>query len=383
MATVRVGTLAAVAEDMSAGTAPSAVDGTRLGGRSAVPVRTVGITPATALLVVGAVFSAFVMRNAFVAAHRTVGWVVACSIVALLVDPVVNVLQRQIPRWLSILVVVFGAVAAFVGIFVGLARELLDSIDVLEEAAPRAARELELRYEWAADVDVSSRVQAFFDDLHDSVRQSTLQGALGTVPAYLVTGILMLFLLGYGRRYFLSFLQQFNDLDRRRTVRQVATAAAASGRTYMLLTIGHALANGMVFGLVCLILDLPAPLSLGAAVAIMSVLPLVGTFLGGIPALLLAFGSQSWHVGAITLVVLVGLQFVEAGVVRPFIDARSVRVGPAIPTMVGLLAFELYGIGGAIYGMALAVLGLAALDAIGGVQGDDANEPAEPGDAAA
>jgi hypothetical protein len=54
-----------------------------------------------------------------------------------------------------------------------------------------------------------------------------------------------------------------------------------------------------------------------------------------------------------------------------------------VPTIIGLLSFELYGIGGAVYGVGLAVLGLAALDAIGGVQGDDDKEPDVAADAAA
>jgi hypothetical protein len=36
-----------------------------------------------------------------------------------------------------------------------------------------------------------------------------------------------------------------------------------------------------------------------------------------------------------------------------------------------LLGFELYGIGGAIYGIALAVLVLAGSDALGRIRGDD------------
>ena len=54
------------------------------------------------------------------------------------------------------------------------------------------------------------------------------------------------------------------------------------------------------------------------------------------------------------------------------------RVGPTIPIVVALLGFELYGVGGAIYGIALAVIALAALDAVGRLRGDDpvVDEPA-------
>ena len=55
----------------------------------------------------------------------------------------------------------------------------------------------------------------------------------------------------------------------------------------------------------------------------------------------------------------------------PWVDPRTVRLGPAAPIIVGLLGFDLYGIGGAIYGIALTVIGFAALDAVGRIQGDD------------
>jgi tetrahydromethanopterin S-methyltransferase subunit D len=53
------------------------------------------------------------------------------------------------------------------------------------------------------------------------------------------------------------------------------------------------------------------------------------------------------------------------------VDPRTVRLGPTVPIVVGLLGFELYGIGGAIYGIALAVLVLAGSDALGRIRGDD------------
>ena len=56
---------------------------------------------------------------------------------------------------------------------------------------------------------------------------------------------------------------------------------------------------------------------------------------------------------------------------RPYVDTRTVRVGPTIPIIVGLLGFELYGVGGSVYGIALAVIALAALDAIGRIRGED------------
>ncbi|WP_162942125.1 AI-2E family transporter [Desertimonas flava] len=340
-------------------------------GAYADRTRLVGITPASAVLVVAAVVVAYLLRDAFVAAHRTVGWVVACSIVALLIDPVIGVLQRLLPRWLSVIAVLVGVVGVVGVVVAGLANEILNSIEDLRSAAPDAASRLEERYDWAADVGVAERVERMVEQLETGVRESAVDQALATLPTYLVTGILMLFLLAYGRRYLNALLDQFDDVERRLRWRAVGERTISRGRIYLLCTIAHAVVNGIVFGLVCWFFDLPAPLSLGFAVAALTPIPVVGVIVGGIPALLLAFGAESGDVGAATLIVIVALQVGETIIVRPLVDRRSVRLGPTVPIVVGLAAFELYGVGAAVYAIALAVLSLAALDAVGWVQGDD------------
>jgi predicted PurR-regulated permease PerM len=60
------------------------------------------------------------------------------------------------------------------------------------------------------------------------------------------------------------------------------------------------------------------------------------------------------------LVAILGLQAVEALVLRPRIDGRSLRVGPALPTIVVLIGWQLYGLGGAVYGVVV-LIGLLAL----------------------
>ena len=324
----------------------------------------------SAFLVVGAVVTAFVLRDGFVAAHRTVGWVVASAVVAMLIDPLVDVVDRLLPRWISIILVLLVVLGIVASVVIGLATELLDSIDQLQASAPEAAAELEERYDWLASIDLTARVEAFIDDIDERVREDAVSRAAQTVPTYIVTGVLMLFLLGYGRRYFEGFVNQFPE-ERRDDVRDVGSRAVLRGRLYLLVALGQAILYGLLIGWLCWALDLPAAISLGFAVAVFTPLPLIGVLVGGVPALLLAFGSAGWSKGAIVVVALLILQTIEAAVVRPFVDPRTVRLGPTIPIVVAVLGFELYGIGGAIYSFALAVLALAALDAVGRIRGDD------------
>lgn len=323
-----------------------------------------GLTPGAAVLLVAAVVTAFVLADAFVLAHRTIGWVVACSVVALLIDPVVSFVARIMPRWLAVVLVLLVVLTVVASVIVGLASDLIDSLDELKDNAPVAAQSLQDRYDWLARVDLATRVQSFVDDLDERVREGAVSEALGVAPTYVVTGILMLFLLAYGRRYFDAFVEQFGE-SRRDRIRQVGRDAAVRGRRYLLVAIAQGIVAGAAVGATCWLLDIPAAFSLGFVTGILAVLPLIGIVVGGLPALLLAFGLDGWRSASWLLVLLVVLQLLEAAVVRPYVDRRSVRVGPTVPIIVGLLGFELYGPGGAVYAIALAVVALAALDSAG------------------
>ncbi len=194
-----------------------------------------------------------------------------------------------------------------------------------------------------------ARVADLVERINEAVRSETIDRAFGRLPTFLVTGVLMLFLLAFGRRYVLGMLSLFDDLERRQTVRRVLLLGARRGRTYILFTLAHSLVNGLIVGIACWLLDLPAPVSLGFAVGLMTAIPLIGTFVGGVPALLLAFGSSSWTGGRHgARPARRRLQAVEVLVVRPVVDSRSVRVGTTVAIVVVLVAFDLYGVGAAM-----------------------------------
>ncbi len=329
-----------------------------------VRVQRAGLTPASAFLLVAAVVTAFIVRDAFVEAHRTVGWVVACAIVALLIDPAVDLVDRVMPRWLAVIVVLIGLIALIAAVAAGLASDLVDSLEELSESAPQAAADLEEQHDVLADIDLATRVQDFVDELDDRVRRDAVSTATATFPAYIVTGILMLFLLAYGKRYFDGFVEQLPE-SRQAGVRTVGRQAALRGRRYLLIVLAHSVVNGVVVGALCWWIGLPAAIALGFAVGVLTAIPLIGILVGGIPAVLLAFGVEDWRAGFLVVGVLVALQLIEAAVVRPRVDHRTVRLGPTVALVVALLGFELYGVGGAVYGVALAVIALAALDAVG------------------
>ena len=69
----------------------------------------------------------------------------------------------------SVIVVLLGVIAIVVGVTIGLANDVLDSLDELQTAAPEAAAGLEERFDWAADIRVTDRVQSFVSELDDRI----------------------------------------------------------------------------------------------------------------------------------------------------------------------------------------------------------------------
>ena len=125
-------------------------------------------------------------------------------------------------------------------------------------------------------------------------------------------------------------------------------------------------------------IDVPAPFVLALLIGGFSLVPLSEIPLGGLPALLFTAATLDPPKIVAVIAFLLAAQLVEAPVIRPRVDRRSVSVGPALPLIVALLGWELYGLGGAIYGVLLLVLAIAIMDATGDDAADaDAAGPSD------
>ncbi|MGH8937758.1 MAG: AI-2E family transporter, partial [Actinomycetes bacterium] len=317
----------------------------------------VRLTVGSTLLVIGAVATALVISNLFGAARRPVAWAVAASVVAWLLSWVISVLDRWIPRPLAVLATMLGFVVLVVGGWVGVRATLRLEVDKLRTALPAAAQDLEQRYDAVASFHLAERTQAFMNSLDERFgTQAQVAAAAGTASTYMVTGVLMLFLLAYGPRFVSAALRQIADPDRRESVAAVLYRASNGARAYLLIALAQTIAITAICSVVFYLLDLPAPFVLGLLVGWLSAIPYLGIIVSGLAPLLAAATEPHVFTYAVLVALLVGLQLVEAFVIRPRVDRRTIRVGPALMLIGTLIGFEAYGVGGAIYGTALLVL---------------------------
>ncbi len=326
----------------------------------------------TALLVVLAVGAALLLINFFSAASQPLGWALACATVAALVQPVISWLTRFMRRGFAVVLTILGIAVLLGSAWAGVATTVADNINTLKEEAPAAAAELEEDSEIARDFRLEERVTEFVDELDDRLGTTAqLRRSTSTASTYVVTGVLTVFFIAYGERLARGALRQIRNEPLRARVESIAARSVDRWRRYALIAISEVIVVTIVAWLALWAIDVPAPFVLGLFIGGFAILPFAGVVLGGIPALLFAAATGDLGKVLIVLALLVALQVLELFAVRRRIDRSTVYVGPALPLIVGLIGFSLYGLGGVIYGVLLLILAIAVVDAIA----EDAGEP--------
>lgn len=338
--------------------------------RGTLEHRVVRLSWGAAVAIVGTIIGIVVATRIFVAAHRPLSWAMAAVVAAVLLDPVVDRLTHHLRRAPAVALTFIGVGVLTVGTAYLVFDDVEQALDRLQTVAPEAAAEIEGRDdgigELARDGRLSQRVDSFVAVLEERATggEEVLRTTAGSGPTYLVGAILTVFLLTYGPRIAAGALAQDRDAERRNRVAAITAPAIKQARRAVVLTTGFALLYGSIATLVSQSLELPAPAAIGFAVAVLALLPHVGLAVGSVPLLLLTIAFRSGALALTLAVVVIVLQGLDSLYVRPWIARRAVHVGLFVPWVVALMGYAIYGVGGAAYGVLLAVFGLAVLDGL-------------------
>jgi len=175
------------------------------------------------------------------------------------------------------------------------------------------------------------------------------QLALTAVTAFLFVIVLTIYFLLEGKQFY-AWLVSYIPRDRRGRMRQTAAEVSAVVMSYMrgqLIT--SALCGAFVF-FVLLALGVPAPLPLAVFAAVCDVIPVVGTILMLIPAVLLALTVSPARAGTVLLAYLF-YHLVENYLIIPRVYGKQMRLS----TLAVLMALA---VGGTLQGALGAVLAL-------------------------
>ena len=308
----------------------------------------VRIRVSSMLLVAFAVIAAIVIRGVFVSAHRAIGWAFATVVMAALLLPLVDHLARHLPRSLALTLVALGLVVVSAGLWAGVRSTAVREAEHLKVRAPVAAAALEKKYSWAKKADVTGRVDSLVAHIQGPSTGQKTSRAAGKASAYFVPLILMLFIMVYGPKMVTGGLEQLPE-QRRDGASRLLSATVHDARIQILVTVAQACVVGLVIGGLSAAAGIEAPFLIGFIAGFLGMIPAVGIMLGSLPAILLATALAGPRQGLVVLIAAVTLQVVQVAVVRPAMSRSVGEVGPALAVITTLLAYELYGFGGAFY----------------------------------
>ena len=324
-----------------------------------VPLRTIVVT-------VAVVAGTYLAAKLIYRLREIVLIILVAGFVAVLLNPIVVVLERRLSlrRGFAVTIVTILAALAFLGLALAFGYPLVGAITHLANKLPTYVANAEQGTGWIGHIarkyHVLTWVQRNTPKLV-SYAQSLSKPALsiGTAAFSLVIELFVIFVLVLlllleapkMRRWILAQLPQ----QRADSVKRIAGEVNQAVIGYMLGNFLTSIIAGVVVFVTLLLLGVPYPLLWGLWVALVDFLPMVGGALAGIPTVLFAF-TKGITAGIVTLVVFLVYTQIENHILNPVIMSRTVRISPLLVLMAVLVGASLGSLVGGLFGGFVAAL---------------------------
>ncbi|HBY92724.1 MAG: AI-2E family transporter [Ardenticatenaceae bacterium] len=290
----------------------------------------------------------------------------AAIIFASAIRPFVDVLERRgLNRGLAILTIyifIIGAVAGLLVVavppLIGLGMELFSNGKFLEMGRRFALQLASFgwdRFHLPIAFTLPAKFQALIGEAGDTASRQAWPLALGTGVA--VTQIFLALVMAFywltARPLILDLLLRMSPVRHRERLELIWTdieetlGAFVRGQVILVLAIGAAAFAGL------LILRVPYPLALAVVAGLTEAIPMIGPFLGAIPAVLVGF-MVSPTTGLLVAGWYLLIQELEGHVLVPKVMEKSVGLNPLVVIIALIAGGTLNGIVGALLAIPVA-----------------------------
>ena len=288
------------------------------------------------------------------------------AIVAFIAGPGVDGLVRyaRVPRTIAILVVLGGGLL-LVGLLVyvvagsvvsearSLANQLPDLVSRAQSLLNRLSNNLKARNIPVNGIDLGASQKAITSRL-ESVLLSSITGTVTVVIDFVIIIVVAFWLLKDGerlRRGFLGMLPGQIRVNAEFGLDAVGVVIGGYVRAQLLL----ACVIGALAGVGCAIIGVPYPLVVAIAAGVFELIPIVGPFVGGAVAALLAL-TVGPGLAFATVVLFLGIHIIEGYVLAPRIQAHFVQLHPLVALLALFAGIEAGGFLGALFAVPAASL---------------------------
>jgi putative heme transporter len=286
-------------------------------------------------------------------------------IVAALLATLLNPVHQRFRRWgvptgLSVAAIILGFLLVIVGLLTLVGQQLTVGFTDMRDQIMLGVQGI---VEWLASVGVTTdQWNDIFANLGDTVRnnsQQILSGALGfgstagNIAAGTVLAIFALIFFLFDGKGIWRFCLNFVPRRHREAIDGAGKAGWNSLGSYVRVQIFVAFVDALGIGAGAWILGVPLALPLGVLVFFGSFIPLVGAFLTGAVAVLLALVANGWVNALIMLGVVLLVQQIEGNVLQPLVMGRAVSLHPLAVFLAVSGGTAVLGLVGAVFAVPL------------------------------
>ena len=278
------------------------------------------------------------------------------------IAPLVGRLEDMMPRTLAVALVFVGLIAALALSTYLIARPLTTEGQALADHIKEYSEAVQgKRPLLIGDQPLPAGVQEQIRALVETQGPDLAARSAGLVLAFLavivdvaIVLVVTFYLLLDARRFKVIMLRTLEPPNRavaRRVIGEIARVFGAYLRSQLIV----ALSLGLLVTVALSILGLPYAVLLGAFAGIVELIPMLGPFIGAVPAILVA-STQPFPAVLWTAIAFVVIQQVESNVLVPRLTGNAVGLHPLAAMLALLAGFEAGGVIGALFAVPIAGL---------------------------
>ncbi len=205
-------------------------------------------------------------------------------------------------------------------------------------------------------LDLESQFNSFIKNYGGAVGNTVVfagQGFLSALGHFFIIFFFSYYLISEGEQW-RTKLKESLDQKYSNAIDQVWTIGVSKAGGFIVARVILAILASIVFTISFALIGLPSPVALGISAGILSqLIPVVGTFLGGIVPVLASISLGTSYI-LYTLIVLILYQFIENYLISPRITKSTMEIHPAVAVFSTLFGAYTIGAVGAILALPVA-----------------------------
>ena len=277
--------------------------------------------------------------------------------IAILVHPLQSRLERRLPRWLSLILVLL-LLCAIAGIAVG---ALSLSAEIIEPKVPeyldRLQQMAQTIRDWASDRSIPIPQFASGNSTSSQLTQRAIGGVrsfISVLSLSVLTISLLVLLLLEVTQYHKKVQKAFSSKTGDRLIRAVGNTSQKLRRYLWVMTLTSIL-TGVLTTVWCFIIGVDLAFVWGLIGFVLNYIPTLGSIIAVIPPTLIAFLFDGIGRGVATLIGLTVIQLIMGNFVDPKVQGKSLQLSPFVALFSIVFWGWVWGIPGAILGVPMTI----------------------------